>query len=151
MNAIAINEHHARRARLGYGPAPIPTRLDRPRFSPLEVRPRAAQRVVARHYGIAIADMLGPSRLRKFAWPRFVAVYLAREITHCSFPKIGGYFALRRHSTIINGWRRVARRVKADPAFAEEIAALAREIEPNLTIKQPGDCDRPVAGIIGLP
>lgn len=131
------SEHHARRGRLGYGSQPMLTCCAA--FPALEVRSVAVKRTVARRYGIALSEMTGPSRLLKFAWPRFVAVYLTRQITNRSFPRIGLYFGPRAHSTIISAWRRVARRIEADPAFAEEIAGLRREIERNLTINRVDD------------
>ena len=65
---------------------------------------------VAKRHGLTVADLVGPSRLRQFAWPRQEAFYLAKMQTGASFPEIGR-FARRDHTTVIHGVKAHAARI----------------------------------------
>ena len=56
------------------------------------------QRVVCDYYKISIEQMKGKNRNNAVNFPRQVAMYLCRELTTESFPKIGSYFGGRNHS-----------------------------------------------------
>lgn len=60
-------------------------------------------------YEISITDLLGPSRVRRFAWPRQHAMYLMRQTGRFSFPQIGRFFR-RDHSTVMAAVRAYAER-----------------------------------------
>ena len=64
------------------------------------VSPETIQRVVADHFGISIADLLGKKRTKNIAEPRMVAMYLCRELTSCSSNEIGTAFG-KNHATIL--------------------------------------------------
>jgi len=66
---------------------------------------------VLRHYKVDRKDMLGPSRERAISLPRQVAMYLLREETNASTPRIGEYLG-RDHSTIIHGVDKITDELK---------------------------------------
>ena len=65
------------------------------------------QKVVCDYYKINIEQMKGKKRNDEVNFPRQVAIYLCRELTTESFPKIGSYFGGRNHSTIISACKKI--------------------------------------------
>lgn len=63
-------------------------------------------RIVARHFGITLKEMMSPRRYRPFVIPRQVAAYLACKHTMRSLPEIGR-FMKRDHTTILHSRRKV--------------------------------------------
>lgn len=62
---------------------------------------------VARHYGITVNEIKGKKRRKEIVNPRQVAMYLARELTDLSFPKIGEEFGNKNHSTVIHAYEKI--------------------------------------------
>ena len=82
------------------------------------------KRVVAKSYGVRIADIVGPSRKRQFLWPRRVAMYLAREVTEHSYPEIGRAFGGRHHATVIQSERAVRDQIERSAEIRSELRAM---------------------------
>ncbi len=82
------------------------------------------QNLVANSYGVDQTSMRSPSRNRDDAWPRQVAMYLARKITGKSFPNIGREFGNRDHSTVMFAMQAVEKRMDADPIYRGDVEAL---------------------------
>ena len=57
-------------------------------------------------FGICAQELLSRTRTARVAWPRQVAMYLARELTSESLPAIGRHFGGRDHTTVLHAWRR---------------------------------------------
>ncbi|MCV6900809.1 hypothetical protein OE165_27640, partial [Escherichia coli] len=60
------------------------------------------QKIVAQFYGIKIADLSSQNRARSIARPRQIAMYLAKNLTSESLPKIGKGFGGKNHATVIH-------------------------------------------------
>jgi chromosomal replication initiator protein len=86
------------------------------------------QRVVASHYGISVAELVSANRTARVAWPRQVAIHLARELTRSSLPTIGSAFGGRNHATVLHACKRVSQRVTTEPDLGGELKDLAGEI-----------------------
>jgi chromosomal replication initiator protein len=86
----------------------------------------AVQRVVCEHYGLRLSDLLSKRRTNKIAFPRQVAMYLARKLTGGSFPTIGERFGGRDHSTVIHANKVITRRVNTDERFRATVDELER-------------------------
>lgn len=84
------------------------------------------QRKVAEHYTIRLSDMIGPKRVRTFARPRQVAMYLAKRLTNRSLPEIGRRFGGRDHTTVMHGVRRIEGLISSDSQIADDIDMLTR-------------------------
>lgn len=69
---------------------------------------------------------------------RHVAIYLIRELTDYSFPRIGEYFA-RDHSTAIHGYTRISRRVAAEAPFRALLQKLKDALATRLARTLSGD------------
>ena len=87
------------------------------------------QRRVAEHYNIRISDMVGPKRVRNFARPRQVAMYLCKQMTSRSLPEIGRRFGGRDHTTVMHGVRRIDDLRQQDAQIAEDLELLRRTLE----------------------
>src|ERR671932_189715 len=78
------------------------------------------QHEVCRYFGVARADLIGQSRSKGFAYPRQVAMYLSRELTDESLPKIGKAFGGRDHSTVMHATSKIANLINSDrDAFSQ--------------------------------
>lgn len=89
---------------------------------------RYIQAVVADSYGVSRQSMTSPSRFRAVAWPRQVAIYLARETTDLSLKRIGHFFGDRDHSTVFAAIHAVEKRMADDPDYAADVAALREAV-----------------------
>jgi chromosomal replication initiator protein len=87
------------------------------------------QRKVSEHYNIRISDIVGPKRLRAFARPRQVAMYLSKNLTTRSLPEIGRRFGGRDHTTVMHGVRRIQELKDKDSQIAEDLELLRRALE----------------------
>ncbi|WP_339769050.1 chromosomal replication initiator protein DnaA [uncultured Pseudosulfitobacter sp.] len=87
------------------------------------------QRRVSEHYNIRLSDMIGPKRLRSYARPRQVAMYLSKHMTSRSLPEIGRRFGGRDHTTVMHGVRRIEELKVQDGQIAEDLELLRRALE----------------------
>ena len=87
------------------------------------------QRVVCDYYKISIEQMKGKNRNNEVNFPRQIAIYLCRELTTESFPKIGSYFGGRNHSTIISAYQRIEKELKTN----EDLKGIIKDLKKNLT------------------
>lgn len=65
------------------------------------------KRTVSKHFGITIKDIEGKKRSRNIAHPRQIAMYLTRELTDLSLPKIGKSFGGRDHTTVLHAYDKI--------------------------------------------
>jgi chromosomal replication initiation ATPase DnaA len=82
------------------------------------------QAVVADHYEIPRIEMTSERRQPNIVFPRQVAMYLAKELTGLSYPRMGRRFGGRDHTTVLHAVRKIAARVAADAVFAAEVDGL---------------------------
>ncbi|MDF1728578.1 MAG: chromosomal replication initiator protein DnaA [Sulfitobacter sp.] len=87
------------------------------------------QRKVSEHYNIRLSDMIGPKRLRSYARPRQVAMYLCKRMTTRSLPEIGKRFGGRDHTTVMHGVRRIEELRQTDGQIAEDVDLLMRALK----------------------
>jgi len=87
------------------------------------------QRKVSEHYNIRLSDMIGPKRVRTYARPRQVAMYLAKSMTSRSLPEIGRRFGGRDHTTVMHGVKRIEELKAIDGQMAEDLELLRRALE----------------------
>jgi chromosomal replication initiator protein len=86
------------------------------------------QRVVCDYYKISIEQMKGKNRNNSVNFPRQVAIYLCRELTDESFPKIGSYFGGRNHSTIISADKKIRQELQKNDDLKNVIKDLKRNL-----------------------
>jgi chromosomal replication initiator protein len=89
------------------------------------------QDVVAQVFDLTRDELLSPNRTARVAWPRQVAMYLARQHTHETLPAIGARFGGRDHSTVLHACKRAASRIGTDPDAYDAVATItARLTDP---------------------
>jgi len=93
----------------------------------------AVQRAVAGWYGVGTAELLSPSRSARLAWPRQLAMYLARELTQQPLERIGSAFGGRNHTTVVHACAQVKRRLAAEPQLQEQLDSLRTAISTGET------------------
>ncbi|GKV70505.1 chromosomal replication initiator protein DnaA [Sporosarcina sp. NCCP-2716] len=88
------------------------------------------QKTVGEHFSVRLEDFSAKKRTRAIAFPRQVAMYLSRELTDASLPKIGSEFGGRDHSTVIHAHEKISKMMKDDKSLQQDIedirAALGR-------------------------
>jgi chromosomal replication initiator protein len=99
------------------------------RASERKITVEEIQRKVSDHYNIRLSDMIGPKRLRSYARPRQVAMYLCKHLTSRSLPEIGRRFGGRDHTTVMHGVRRIEELKVQDVQIAEDLELLRRSLE----------------------
>ena len=93
------------------------------------VAPERIRSVVANHYKIKVADMDSPKRNAEITLPRQVAMYLCRENTDLSLPKIGKLFGNRHYSTVIHAIEKIEDTLKKDDELARNIKAVQDKLQ----------------------
>lgn len=86
------------------------------------------QRKVAEHFDIRLADMTSKRRPANIAYPRQIAMYLAREHTKASLSEIGDAFGGRDHGTVLHGHRLVKEKMLADEKVRQVVAYLENQL-----------------------
>ena len=94
---------------------------------PKRITPDLIIDCVADYYGLSAALLRGNSRKKEIATARHVAVYLTREMTSMSLPRIGDAFG-RDHSTIINSCDKVTQMMSDSAQMKSAIADLKKII-----------------------
>jgi chromosomal replication initiator protein len=87
------------------------------------------QKKVAEQYDIRLADMTSKRRPENIAFPRQVAMYLARHMTNSSLNTIGEAFGGRDHGTVMHACRAVTDRMEVDPNVRQVVNGLMRLLQ----------------------
>ena len=85
---------------------------------------RTVREIVARRFGITVAELVGDGRTRRKSWPRQIAIYLCVVEGGMPYAVVQQIFNNRDPSTLRSSVRVVRARMQRDPEAAAEIAAL---------------------------
>jgi chromosomal replication initiator protein len=86
------------------------------------------QKKVAEHFDIRLADMTSKRRPESIAFPRQIAMFLARQITESSLNTIGEAFGGRDHGTVLHACRLVKDRMEVDPNVRQVVSYLEKQL-----------------------
>jgi chromosomal replication initiator protein len=86
------------------------------------------QQRICEAFGVSMDDLLSPNRAAPVAWPRQVAMYLARELTDQTLPAIGRAFGGRNHTTVMHACRRTTERMANDREAFNTVQRLTEEL-----------------------
>ena len=92
------------------------------------VAPERIRSTVANHYKIKLSDIDSPKRNAEITLPRQVAMYLCRETTDLSLPKIGKLFGNRHYSTVIHAVEKIEEALKYDDELKENIETIKAKL-----------------------
>ena len=87
------------------------------------------QRVVAEHYNVSVEDLKSKKRVATIAFPRQIAIYLSRQLTDESFPKIGIEFGGRDHSTVMHSCDKIEKERKENKQLDNIINEIISKLE----------------------
>ncbi|MBR2712973.1 MAG: chromosomal replication initiator protein DnaA [Bacilli bacterium] len=87
------------------------------------------QRVVAEYYNITVEDLKSKKRVSTIAFPRHIAIYLSRQLTDESFPRIGMEFGGRDHSTVMSSVDKITNEVKTNKQLANIIEEIKKKLD----------------------
>ena len=87
------------------------------------------QEVVSERFAISLQELVGQRRSRSIVYPRHVAMYLCRELTDSSLPKIGHHFGGRDHTTVINATSNITRLIREDRGVYNLVQELTARIK----------------------
>jgi chromosomal replication initiator protein len=83
----------------------------------------------AAYFGVSIDDLTGPSRGRHLVMARQIAMYLCRELTELSLPKIGAQFGNRDHTTVMYADRKINQLLAERRAVFNQVSELTNRIK----------------------
>lgn len=88
------------------------------------------QTKVSKYYGLSIADLKGKKRIRQIVVPRQIAMYLSRELTSTSLPKIGKEFGGKDHTTVIHAHEKIKNLItnEKDEELIEQIDEIKKSL-----------------------
>lgn len=100
-----------------------------PNSRPRQITMDHIQQVVANYFKIKQDDLIAKKRTRNVAYPRQIAMYLCREMTETSLPRIGEIFGGRDHTTVIHAHDKISRERNEDIKLNNILKELAKRIE----------------------
>ena len=83
----------------------------------------------AGYFSLSVDDLQGPSRARHLTNARQIAIYITRELTELSLPKIGENFGGRDHTTVMHAERKIRRLMTEDRAVYNQVQDLTTRIK----------------------
>src|SRR5205085_11317956 len=80
-------------------------------------------------FGLSLEELCGDKPSQNIVYPRQVAMYLSRELTDSTLPKIGKQFGGRDHTTVIHATSKIARLIKEDRSVYNLVQELTARIK----------------------
>jgi chromosomal replication initiator protein len=102
-----------------------------PQGEAAEVSIKRIQDLVAERFSLSLEELCGDKRSQNIVYPRQVAMYLSRELTDSSLPKIGKEFGGRDHTTVIHATSKIARLIREDRSvynLVQELTARVKQV-----------------------
>ena len=96
---------------------------------PQEITPDVIKEKVSKIFSIKMEDFNSKKRTRAIAYPRQIAMYLCRELTDLSLPKIGEEFGGRDHTTVIHAHEKVTNDIKDNNDIKDKIEKIISDIK----------------------
>ncbi|MBR2997503.1 MAG: chromosomal replication initiator protein DnaA [Bacilli bacterium] len=87
------------------------------------------QKCVANYYNVTVEDLKSKKRVANIAFPRHIAIYLSRQLTDESFPRIGMEFGGRDHSTVMSSCERIQEELKTNKQLEKIIEEIKKRLE----------------------
>ncbi|CDN41534.1 MULTISPECIES: chromosomal replication initiator protein DnaA [unclassified Paenibacillus] len=90
------------------------------------------QQRVGEFYGLKMDEFKARKRTKAVAYPRQIAMYLSRELTDYSLPKIGEAFGGRDHTTVIHAHEKISKQLKIDQELFKVIQNLTEKVKNHM-------------------
>lgn len=92
------------------------------------ITPSLIKETVSRYFNIKVSEIESAKRSRNLAFPRQIAMYLCREMTHLSLPKIGEEFGDRDHTTVMHAHDKIEAEIKVNSNLNDIVQRLISEL-----------------------
>jgi chromosomal replication initiator protein len=92
-----------------------------PSSKPRVITIQNIQEIVGEHFEVKLEDFKAKKRTKSVAYPRQIAMYLSRELTDFSLPKIGDEFGGRDHTTVIHAHEKISKLLKEDQQLQSQV------------------------------
>ncbi|WP_293121916.1 chromosomal replication initiator protein DnaA [Microcoleus sp. bin38.metabat.b11b12b14.051] len=99
-----------------------------PQTETVEATPDAVIAVVAEVFDVSVEDLKGVSRRREISFARQIGMYLIRQHTGLSLPKVGEVFGGKDHTTVLYSCDKIAQLRNTDPTLAQTLRQLSDRI-----------------------
>jgi chromosomal replication initiator protein len=102
-----------------------------PQGEAAEVSIKRIQDLVAERFSLSLDELCSEKRSQNIVYPRQVAMYLSRELTDSSLPKIGKEFGGRDHTTVIHATSKISRLIREDRSvynLVQELTARVKQV-----------------------
>ena len=97
----------------------------------VEIVPQHVIEVVANYFNLTTDELIGKGRAKKFVQARQIAMYLCRELTDLSLPKLGSAFGGRDHTTVMYAERRVRESLSENKKVFDQVQELTQKIKSH--------------------
>lgn len=98
------------------------------KHEPKKISIALIQKVVAQHFRVPVDAMKSKVRTAAYAYPRQVAIFLARELTSASLTQIGQLFGGRDHTTVIHACQKIKEKIEVDVPLKATVQQLRKEL-----------------------
>ena len=95
------------------------------------VTPELIKKHVCKHFNIKQSDLESSKRSRNLAFPRQIAMYICRNMTDLSLPKIGESFGNRDHTTVLHACDKITSEIKSNESLKEIVKQLEQSIKED--------------------
>ena len=93
------------------------------------VTPEKIKKAVCKHYGIKMSDMESSKKTNNIAYPRQIAMYIVREMTDYSLPKIGQSFGGKHYTTVLYACEKIENDQKIDKNLKDIIEKIKSQVK----------------------
>jgi len=100
-----------------------------PEHSTRPISIASIQREVCRFYGIGHSELVGSKRSQSIVYPRQIAMYLTRELTDMSLPKIGDEFGGRDHTTVMHATAKIQKLMSEQRDVYNQVQQLTNTVK----------------------
>ncbi|MCT4565163.1 MAG: chromosomal replication initiator protein DnaA [Maledivibacter sp.] len=96
---------------------------------PRQITVSYIKEVIAQQFNVKVEDLDSKRRTRSITYPRQIAMYLTRELTDLSLPKIGEEFGGRDHTTVIHAYDKITKDMNSNSDFKDRIDKIINEFQ----------------------
>jgi len=93
------------------------------------ISPQVIMNATAHYFGVTVSDLCGSSRTHVLVTARQIAMYLCRELTDMSLPKIGQLFGGRDHTTVMHADRKIRQLLSERRSVYNQVTELTNRIK----------------------
>jgi chromosomal replication initiator protein len=99
-----------------------------PSSKPRVITIKDIQRIVGQQFNVKFEDFKAKKRTKSIAFPRQIAMYLSREMTDSSLPKIGEEFGGRDHTTVIHAHEKISKLLSNDELLQQQVKEIKEQL-----------------------